>query len=421
VFWATEIEGKKLTEFSPRLWVFSQSMAVLMIFSAPISRALFNISAALFLVSWFLSGGLRKKLEVAVRNPIAVPIFVMVGVMLLGILYTPAPKQDIVEHVRVYSKFFLVLLFVPVFLDERWRNRGVVAFLVAMALTVIATYINIWFDPPWSRTANQGFGADHSVFVDYIVQGVATSIFLGLCIFNFYNEEKVARKSIWMALFLLGLFSLVFLIQGRSGQFTFLAVLLLAGIILLPARYRIVSVLIGVIGVGALVYLSPLMVDRMMLIYSDVMQFLAGNKETSVGLRMYMWQFSFNSMLESPWLGKGTGSYHILAEQFFGHCNYTCFHPHNQYLFFGMEHGILGLAVYIWILVILAKATRSMSASAAFFMWCVWVVLVVDGLANAPLWYRMESYIFYTLLGLGVAAHSASLTQNHPNHESSIC
>lgn len=389
-----------------KLWTACQISAVIMVFAAPISRALFNLSAAAFLMLWFASGNFKEKIQIVQDHPITKPVLLFVLLMLIGILYTVAPAHDVIEHVRVYSKFILILMFLPVFSETLWRHRAFAGFMLAMLITVVLTYYNIWFDPSWSRTSNQGFGVDHSVFVDYIVQGVATSIFIGFCAFKLIAEPRLAWKCGWGIVIAMSLFSLVFLIQGRSGQFTLLAVFLLVVAVALSPKHRAIVSVAGLGLIIGLVYFSPIMIERMMAAYSDVQMFFQGQKNTSVGLRMHMWQFTFASMLEKPLIGYGTGAYHIMAEQYFGHCNYTCFHPHNQYLFFGMEHGVAGLLFYLWILWVVFVATRNMPRLDASFMLCILVVLIVDGLANAPLWYRMESYIFYTLLGVGLAAYS---------------
>lgn len=395
-----------------RLWVGCQIAALVMVFSAPISRALFNLSAAVFLLLWFLSGDLIAKIHLIFQHPITKPVLVFVALMLAGVSYTVAPADDVIESLRVYSKFFLILMFLTVFAEPVWRNRAVWAFMGALALTVLLTYTNIWFDPVWSRTANQGLGVDHSVFTDYIVQGVATAMFIGMCAFKAFDESSAALKAVWFVLAAAAVFSLLFLLQGRSGQFVLASVVFLVVVRELSPRHRLMALAGALACIVGLVYFSPLMADRNQLMLSDIMMFLQGEKHTSVGLRMQMWQFSFNAMLDSPWVGHGTGAYRSMAEQFFGHCDFTCFHPHNQYLFFGIEHGVTGLLVYLWILLIMLVSARNMGRMDASLMLLLVVVLVVNGLANAPLWYRMESYIFYTLLGVVLSAYRRPAISN---------
>ena len=81
-----------------------------------------------------------------------------------------------------YSKFLLVPVLIAVLHDDVWRRRAWVAFLVAMVITLASTYANIWWDLPWSKTDNDGWGKDHSVFANHIAQGLAMSFFVAVCV-----------------------------------------------------------------------------------------------------------------------------------------------------------------------------------------------------------------------------------------------
>jgi len=69
-----------------------------------------------------------------------------------------------------------------------------------------------------------------------------------------------------------------------------------------------------------------------------------GNVVINASGRTRAWQVTTDSWLESPWLGKGAGSAaHVLAES-----GIWLEHPHNEYLRFLHDYGIVGLCLWLW-------------------------------------------------------------------------
>lgn len=171
------------------------------------------------------------------------------------------------------------------------------------------------------------------------------------------------------------------------------------------------SVALGVTLLGiALVTTSPLMTDRLTAAYQDITSYQAYD-QTSLGLRMDMWKLAFDRMVEHPITGTGSGTYPQIAARHFGHCDFTCTHPHNQYLFLGMEYGLIGLLAFLWLLWrLLGMARHSITPERTMFF-ALAAVLAVDSLFNVPLWYRVQSYFFYAMLGLLVASNSPAACQ----------
>lgn len=378
--------------------------AVSLVFAAPTSRALFNISALIFLIAFIFCGDIWQKAKIAYRHTLFMPIALMLIIMTLGVVHTPAPVSDLIEHLRVYSKFGLILILAIVFRDAGTRVRAWQAFFLAMLFIVVSTYLNIFIELPWSKTKIPGFGVDHSVFTDYIVQGVVTSLFVVFCLQSAIESRMPEARTSYYAIGLASALSIVFLLQGRSGLVVLTFVLISWLFVNVSGRVRWLLLAAVFLCVLFFTLSSSMMTQRVTLAIQEIKLLKSATEESSsIGLRLHMWGFAFMQMLDNPFFGSGTGSYHLLAEKYFGHCNFTCFHPHNQYLFFGMENGLPGLFAYLFFL----YRFYAMKIEDIFFKKIslyFLVVLVVQGLINAPLWYRMESYIFYAMAGL-LASH----------------
>jgi O-antigen ligase len=380
--------------------------AVVLLYAAPTSRALFNVTSLVILLSWLLAGRYAQRWAVVRGNLVLWPCVALVSIMLIGITYTVAPLADVLEHVRVYSKFLFVLLLVSLLDQVVWRQRAWGAFALAMLVTVGTTYLNIWWDPPWSTTRNQGWGVDHSVFVDYIIQGVVSTFFMVLALERARAAKQVAMQAIWLVVAAATLVSVIFLLQGRTGQIAILAVFMVYAYQITPARWRWPVIAAGLVLLVALMAASPLLQARVLTAWAEFQRFQADDYQSSVGIRLKLWEFSWELIRQHPFWGHGTGAYHVLASRVFSDCTLTCFHPHNQFLFFWLENGLPGLLAYLSLFgALLVASTRVKPSHRIVFLGFV-AVLLVESIFNAPFWYRMESFIFYSLLALLMAEAS---------------
>lgn len=376
---------------------------VVLLFAAPTSRALFNVTSVVILLSWLLAGRHVQRWITVRGNPVFWPCVTVVSIMLIGVTYTVAPLADVLEHARVYSKFLFVLLLVSLLDQTVWRRRAWGAFALAMLITVGTTYLNIWWDPPWSATHNQGWGVDHSVFVDYIIQGVVSTFFMVLAMERARASKHLAARVIWLVVTAMTLVSVIFLVQGRTGQIAILAVFMVYSHQITPTRWRWPVIAVGLLMLVALMAASPLLQERVLTAWAEIQRFRADDYQSSVGIRLKLWEFAWEMVRQKPFWGHGTGSYHILASRVFADCTLTCFHPHNQFLFFWLENGLPGLLAYLSLfLALLTTASKVKPSHRIVFLGFV-AVLLVESIFNAPFWYRMESYIFYSLLALLMA------------------
>lgn len=376
--------------------------AVALVFAAPVSRSLFIVAGLVFTLSWLAEGNHRAKWQLLQDNPITAPVLVLSAVVLVWSLFSPAPWEAVQHTLKVYSKLPLVLMLVTTLSDERWRQRAWLGFLAAMLLVVLSTYGNVVFDLPWSRTRNQGLGQDHSVFIEHVSQSLMTAIFVAVCVHRAIECRTQKPRWTWITLALLALISMVFLVQARSGLVA-LAVAVAVLLVMHIPRDRLVWVAGAAMLLSTLLIVaSPLMRDRLVLAYSEVVNYKPFEL-TSLGARIDMWRFALGQSVEHPLTGTGAGTYRELAAQHFGHCTWVCEHPHNQYLFFSMEYGLLGLAAFLWLVWrVFVTALKSVSPERTLLLVFV-SILAVDSLFNVPLWFRGQSYFFFTTLALLVA------------------
>jgi O-antigen ligase len=386
--------------------------AVALVGSAPFSRALYTVSGLFFVIGWFGQNNLRGRLNQIKSLSIAPPTLLLSTMVLIWASWSTAPTADVFNSIKVYSKMLMLLMLVSTFSDDHWRQRGWWGFTVGMALVIGSTFANTVMDLPWSKTQNQGLGVDHSVFVEYVSQSVMTAIFLAFSIQRGLDSKDIRTRITWGGVSLVALFSVIFLLQGRSGLVASAIVFTIFAVIYTPPVHRWQALIVIVIAIILLVILSPLMLGRVQQGYREVIQYQAFDR-TSLGLRIDMWLLALKNFSEHPLLGTGIGTYHQIAAIHFSHFEvgdlaYTVIHPHNQYLFFAMEYGVMGLVGFCWLLWRLVKTASQSTSPERSILFAATAVLAVDSLFNVPLWYRAESYFFYAILGLLVSSNLPS-------------
>ena len=382
--------------------------AVGLLIGVPTSIALVNISILFLLIGWFCSGRWPSKWDALRASPLTLPVVLLSLWMLLGIAWSDADRKVIGSHLYVYSKLPLMLILLTVFDQARWRQRAWWAFAIGCLITLGSTYASIWVHIPWADSHQRGFGVSHHIFNDYIAQGLAMSVFVAWAVHQAVLARQPALRWGWAVIVALGVFSITHLLAGRTGQVTVMAMGLAMIMTIESARVRWASVLLLVAGAVVLAFSSPQIIARVTQAIAEAQQYEgAGVVSTSIGARLDMWRNAWGMFLDSPWIGHGPGGYRVLSTAIYSigaQCSVSCIHPHNQYLFFLVDHGLPGLLMYLWVLACLAAlVVRSHGAQRALVSGFL-TVLFVDGFINGPFWVTTERHLFATVLPLLMAA-----------------
>jgi O-antigen ligase len=323
--------------------------------------------------------------------------------IILGAIYSVAPFEYSYRYFGVYSRFLLILIIIVVIDDAIWQKRCWAGFLIGASVTLSSTYLGVWFVLPWSQSQLTGFGVNHSVFYDYIAQGVMTSFLSVVALSHVLTEQAIRRKMLWLLVLLISVFSITHLLTGRTGQVVCALSLLGVIFIALPSRKALLIAGLFLCSVVVLSVTSPVIAQRFALLFSEVQAYQQGQEMTSIGARLAMWRASVTFYWDQPLWGHGTGSYRWLAERVFTDpvmCKVSCVHPHNQFLFFGVEHGALGLLIYGWLFVGVIKTARLVERRYTLIISGLLTIIAVDSFINSPFWISSERNFYMAVLAL---------------------
>lgn len=387
---------------------------VLAYFAFPVAMGLAYIA---MVMAFF--GGLANWKSIHIKSvdfktPLIFSALLLYLLIVVGVGYSQAPWEDISIHLTKYAKLVLIPVFFLLLRFDRWKQRSLYAFMLAMSFILVSAYANVFWQLPWSKTQNLGWGQDHTVIGDYITQNIMMTFFSMLLLEKAVSAQGWAHKLFFSIMTLAAIVVVTQLSSGRTGYV--LLVVAFGMYALMWARGVKQWLAIGVIAcaVAASLATSEKVHQRVEQAISEA-QNSDAMEITSIGGRINFWKNTLEMAMEKPIMGWGTGEYHSqwcahVPEE--GWCQFGRWHPHNQYLFFWMEHGILGLALFIVLVASPIWMTRKMPDPQRRLAWCFSALFAVNSLINASLWSSRESHFFVLMLCLVCAGISFQREQD---------
>ena len=375
----------------------------------PISVGLSNVALLLVVASWIWllrDGGLRDTLRSEPWIWLLGGLYLLV---LLGMIHTPADPSWIGLHLNKYARLLYAIVIVCLLAGRpRLQRLALAGFVTAMLVTLALTWLSVWIDLPWTwswknREIHPG---NHSVFGDYITQNVMMALLCVIAVQRSVMSAGAARKAAWGAVALLGGISITHLSVGRTGFVVLLAGLLTAALMGLRGRIRL-----GAIGAVVACCVLGLALSSTLQNRFELAIEQARHRETDiqvgVGHRLFNYRTTPRLVAEKPWLGHGTGAYHVEICRVLDQpqtCPTYSWHPHNQFLFLAADNGIVGAVLYLLLILYLYRiAGRSERAEARIPLGALATIFLVDSLFNSPLWSSIESQFFMYMTALFVS------------------
>jgi O-antigen ligase len=299
-------------------------------------------------------------------------------------------------------KVYWQLLLIPVIATTMTREGDIArcwnAYAAGASLLLVHVVLLPWYQPVWIATP-----APSTVFFNPLPQAVSLAIFTGWCV---YRVTEPGQRLLWRFFLVLGFaaasWAVLFVSQQRSGFLSW-AVMVSAGCVLrVPARLRWQAALGAVVAVVAILLANDTVRERVFLGIHEFQSYDNKADFTSIGARRYFWATAWISIQEAPWFGHGAGSYRAVSGQAFDDasmCEIGCMHPHQQFLMFWLEFGLIGLFLFLGVLAsIFSYHLRRIQFHPLALP--VLIVFCLSAFVDTPLWYRGFLYLYIPLLGL---------------------
>lgn len=340
----------------------------------------------------------RKLIFSVVRNNnLFIWLLFAITWMLISMLWSIGSMQEQWKYFYGHSRIIWIAL-IYYLLDTRDRSIIVLKWLVYGQILVVLISWLLWIgiEIPFTKiTQDKGVA-----FTSRIEQPVMTTLAL-IVIWNFrdYFRDKWGKFTLQLIILIMSL-NLVFVTTGRTGYLVFLAAFGVEIFRKLPINWRWTALLSPLFLFTILFTASPTFHDRSMEVRNNTEYYFKNgpNLETSEGQRLDMWRTSLSAIIKAPILGYGVGSMQNVYKNEGGLIEGGVSQPHQQYLFWWVEFGLIGLLIMLSFFYMLTVKTKELELEAKNALISVSLVLFLMGLANCPFFGVGMGEFFFLLI-----------------------
>ncbi|MBI5437418.1 MAG: O-antigen ligase family protein [Nitrosomonadales bacterium] len=338
-----------------------RASTVLIGFAVPVSVALDNVLLALVLTGLLFNA--RAVLAIAAQHPVARAAWLLFGMLLLAMFYGATPLREAAGILWKYADLAFIPLFMLMLSSETAKRRAQYAFLAAMGITLLLSYLVGLGILPVQHWMNTFATADNPViFHSHITQNNMMAFAVFISLLNLRDATYRWAQVVWGLFALLGAINILFMVQGRTGYVILMALLCWFAWIT-PIRYMrlrgkrwdwrlAVAAELALLALMVAIYsVSPRMQNRVNLAVSESQTWQTKQaKDTSTGQRLLFYDHTLQIVKQQPVLGVGTGGFHdAFAKQTQGKDVPATHNPHNEYLMITVQTGVIGLVFLLYL------------------------------------------------------------------------
>lgn len=361
-------------------------------FFIPVATSPAVIMGLLTLSLWIFSGKFIKDRHLWLKQKWFSPVLLFMALPWIGLLYT-----NDVETGMDFAKKSYYWLYAFAIASLSYKNYPaktmINAFLCGLSFTAFIAIMQAVGLVPMPKSMATGF-ISHISFSLLLVFGI-------LLVSFYYKRSNNVKQRIFLIVMLVIYFFSLSVGHGRIGYLAFLVLSpwIFSNIMGKKHIFKITGVILLM---GLLLFSSSTVQNRIGLAVSDIELYYHGYKNTSIGLRLYMWEGAVKLFLENPVIGVGTGGYKKAMMKYKDNpeLQYRP-QPHNSFLYMAVSFGIVGLFSLIWLFVaFLKKGWQARDTFAGFSVLSFGVVLLIGSLTDTQILSLATAKMFALLTGI---------------------
>ncbi len=388
-------------------------LVVAVAFSVPLGSATSNVLGGALLLTLIATGGYLAHWQRWRVHPFALATLILCAVIFLGASYSNAPSDEIRRALTKYSRLLYAPIAIAVLTDARWRRRALFAWMLAMLLTLALSYLHVFWAFPFGKSRLPHELDDHFVFKHHITQNVMMSVFFVAAFAEAWrcrlDGKQTARGWMWVAVAAAAAVNILYFVHGRAGYVTLLVnvivITVLAFVAARDTRLRLAAAAMVAIAVIAATA-SDMVRERLHTAFSEVESSQEQGINTSIGQRIEYASKSIELVQARPVLGWGAGSYameYCRIAKSPEWCKIGSYNPHNQFLFFAVQFGGLGLIALVAWLITAGWVMRKLPLDDKLVGYSLLATLLVHCMLDSPLFIVTEGTWYPLMLGIFAA------------------
>lgn len=365
----------------------------------------------LFFAALLLGGHYRDRWQTVKDSPMLLPVLGLLLVTCTAGLFLERPEKFWKAFMH-YQIYLVLLVFISVG-GGRWQQRALSVFFAGAVLAATLLYLNFFkLLPDWGLVQNyRAYAGNKSILIG-ILLGIAGGWML--------NEICVRQDNRWLriAAFLYIVFALLLLARTRTGSLILVFSCALVLLRYLTFSLRSVLLVIGTVLALAIAWQTASDVrQRLIGTVNDIKVFAAGGNVSPDGVRLEMYRITSDMIKEKPIAGHGIGTWELhYPERAKGLLSETMATPHNDYLLYAAEIGIVGLAALLWIWLTQLVVAVRIGGTNGMRLLTIGVAIMFGGLVNAILRDALFGIAFMVLLSIPLAGINRHAYRQYGNH-----
>jgi O-antigen ligase len=366
-----------------------------------IGRLLLYLVALVYLVG--RASGRDRTSGAVLPSPLSWAVLLAVAYMALSVLWSAVGPVEALWSWSRHARLLTILIMLCLITSLAEARAVLRVFVWGQLFVVLSAWMLVFKLPvPWATGAGQG---SYAVYSSYLEQGISQAVLVALLWFQ--RDHVFGPRGRWLALSCAVATAVltIGLMPGRSGHMVLLGLLTFALFHYLPRRFRWAVLVAPLLAVLLMFQLSSAFRERTNLVVSEVALHQQGSaQDTSTGTRLEYWRASARAVAEQPLAGHGAGSWNQAYRRLKGpqasKLNDTVSDPHQLFLLWAVEGGLLGLALLCAVLAALWRYGRGLAANDGHALQAMVLALVISGLFNSMI-YGIGMGDFFCI-GLGI-------------------
>jgi len=367
----------------------------LLFFFIPIGMSPAVISGILMLALWLLSG---KAFRQKFWYPWTLPVLLLATLPWIGLLYTNNTVNGMFFAKKSY--YWLYAFAIASISFQRYSASIMMrAYIFGTTLSSSVSLLQYFGFIPMKKGMPIAFFYWHQTY--------ALVLALGLILTSFYilNSRDLRDKILYALIFLL-IFSALVIVPGRAGHLVSLVSAPFIGYKLLKIR-NFLKILALCILTAGLLFISPVVRERISQGLEDIKEYRAGNINTAIGWRLHLMNVSLEIIKENHLFGIGTGSFKDELRKYKTDRDLPdSSQPHNNFLYMAVSFGIIGAVPLVWLFVLLFRnGWKNFNRIEGFSIFMYAIVIFIGGMFDTQIVMPATGVMLALFTGLQTALY----------------
>lgn len=376
-------------------------LALLSVFFLPISTGLTSVFSVMFLVIWILTGAwIKDRFWWCRQINWLFPLVIILFLPCISLVWSIDPDPNYFKLLSKSYYFLLAIAICCLSFSEIKLKHFIISYIVGAELFIFFIVLS-----------NLQIITANSIYDNFMVRGYITGslllVFATVLLSHWFRQKAATsfRICILVVVFI-NIYSLSML-PGRSGYLAFvvLSPLILANVFNLKGL-RLISITVAVL---ILFFCVPQVQHRIILAVHEINNYSKGvNKvvlDSSTGIRLLYWEGGYEIFKRHPFIGVGVGGYTYAMRELYPQIDkkYLGNNPHNYYIYLIATYGLLGLALYGWLLFATVKKVWPYRTKWGGFAVITGIMVIsIGNLTDTALLSQATGILFGFLIGIPV-------------------